>query len=312
MIFPFDAMPLSPILVRPPQRLFPGDAIGVVAPASPFDRTKFVKGLKALEEMGLETVVPDSIGLEQGYLAGPDKHRADIIIEMFTNPAVKGIICARGGYGSLRILSKLDYDAICANPKIFIGCSDITALLNTFYARCGMVSLHGPMVETLASASETTKQSLQDTLFTDTLLTLIPERGRAIFPGQASGVMAGGNLTTLCHLVGTPFQPDFSGRILLLEDVGEAPYRIDRMLTQMKLSGCFEGVVGMVLGSFKRCGEADQVDRIFTDIFSDTAIPILAGFTVGHDDPNLTVPIGLHASFDTAVGVVEFSQPPFL
>lgn len=302
----------SPMPVRKPQRLFPGDAVGVVAPASPFDRDKFLNGLKVLAEMGLETVVPDSIGLQQGYLAGPDRYRADTIMGMFANPAVKGIICARGGYGSLRILSRLDYDAVCANPKIFIGCSDITALLNVFYARCGMVSLHGPMIETLGSASETTKQSLQDILFTDALLRLMPEHPRTIYAGQASGVMLGGNLTTLCHLLGTPFQPDFSGRILLLEDVGEAPYRIDRMLTQMKLAGCFDGVAGILLGSFKGCGESDQVDRIFTDVFSDIPLPVLAGFAVGHDDPNMSLPIGLHASFDTSIGAVLFSQSAFL
>lgn len=305
-------MPLSQIHIRQPQRLFPGDAIGIVAPASPFDRGKFTRGLRVLEEMGLEPVVPKSVYDRNRYLAGSDTHRAGMVNAMFADPGVKGIICARGGYGSLRILSRLDYETIADNPKVFIGSSDITAILSTFYDRCGLISLHGPMIESLATASDITKQSLQDVLFENPLLSLIPENRRVVYAGQASGIVAGGNLTTLCHLVGTPFEPDFSGRILLLEDVGEAPYRIDRMLTQMKLAGCFDSVAGILLGSFKGCGEAGQVDEIFADIFSGAAFPVLAGFTIGHDDPNLTIPLGLHASFDTASGALEYAQSPFL
>jgi len=305
-------MPFPKIHISQPPRLFPGDAIGVVAPASPFDQGKFIKGLTVLEEMGLGPIVPETIYDRNGYLAGSDSHRADMLNAMFADPAVKGIICARGGYGSLRILSRIDYGAISANPKVFIGCSDITALLNTFFVKCGLVSLHGPMIESLAAASEKTKQSLQDVLFANSVLSVVPENPRTVYAGQASGVIAGGNLTTLCHLVGTPFEPDFSGRMLLLEDVGESPYHIDRMLTQMKMAGCFERVAGILLGSFKGCGDPEQVDAVFADVFRTEAIPILAGFNFGHDEPNLTLPLGLPASFDSAVGALQYAQSPFL
>ncbi|MCD6584728.1 MAG: LD-carboxypeptidase [Desulfobacteraceae bacterium] len=305
-------MPLDPKYIKKPSRLIAGDTLGIIAPSSPFDKLKFHSGISVLEEMGFTVFFPETIFEQKGYLAGSDAHRADIINSMFANPDIKGIICARGGYGALRILPMIDFNTVASHPKVFIGCSDVTVLLNAFYSKCGMVSLHGPMIESLAKASDQTKQSLRDVLLKEQALTVPCKDRIVIHSGVASGIMAGGNLTTLCHLVGTPFEPDFSGQILLLEDIGESPYRIDRLLMHMKLAGCFEQIRGIVLGSFKGCGEPDLVYQLFDDVFFNESFPILAGFDIGHDEPNLTIPFGINASFDTAAGNLFFDELPFV
>ncbi|MBC2715662.1 MAG: LD-carboxypeptidase [Desulfobacteraceae bacterium] len=304
-------MSFDSIHKKKPARLFTGDTIGIIAPSSPFDKPKFRKGLSVLEEIGFTVFFPENIFEQKGYLAGSDAHRAKMLNSMFIDSAVKGIFCARGGYGALRILPLIDYDSISLNPKLFIGCSDITVLLNTFYSKCGLVSLHGPMIESLAEASDQTKQSLHDMLLKEQALTIVCENRVVIHSGLASGIMAGGNLTTLCHLVGTPFEPNFSDQILLLEDIGESPYRIDRLLIHMKMAGCFDHIAGLVLGSFKGCGEPDVVYQVFDDIFSNDCFPILAGFDIGHDEPNLTIPFGITASLDTANGKISYGEFSF-
>ncbi|MDO9263343.1 MAG: LD-carboxypeptidase [Desulfosalsimonadaceae bacterium] len=290
-----------------PARLSPGDTVSVVAPSSPFDREKFQKGIFVLEEIGLRPLFMDGIFETQGYLAGSDAHRARLIHESFADPAIKGIFCARGGYGALRLLQLMDFGLVAAHPKVFIGCSDVSVLLNVFYSSCRLVTFHGPMMESLGRATQPTKQALIDTLFTGNPVTVTAENKVVIRPGACSGVVSGGNLTTLCHLAGTRYAPDFKGHIVMLEDIGEQPYRIDRMLTHMRMAGCFNGVSGLALGSFKDCGEPDQIYRIFEDIFSDFPIPILAGFDVGHDEPNLTIPFGIGAILDADGGRLLYS-----
>ena len=295
--------------VRPP-RLKPGDTIGIVAPAGPFDPEKFIKGKSVLESMGFQTFFDDDIFQKHGFLAGTDIHRADQVNRLFAEPTVQAIFCARGGYGSMRILSLLDFETIQTHPKIFLGFSDISALLSVLYDRCGLVTFHGPVVTTLAKASEKTIMAMKTVLTSDGSLELIPENGKVIKSGVCSGVLIGGNLTTLCHLVGTSFVPNFKGKILLIEDVGEMPYRIDRMLTQMKLAGCFNEIVGLILGGFKECGYLNEVVEIFSNIFEDADIPILTGFEVGHGEHNLTIPMGLGATLDTKSKKLLFHEPP--
>jgi muramoyltetrapeptide carboxypeptidase len=294
--------------IRPPS-LKPGDTMGIVAPAGPFDPDKFMKGKAVLESMGFQTIFDDSIFQKNGFLAGTDFQRADQVNHLFADPSVQAIICARGGYGSMRILSLLDFETIQKNPKIFLGFSDISALLSVFYDQCGLVTFHGPLVTTLARATEKTIMAMKTALVSDTSLELISEDGLVIKPGVCSGLMAGGNLTTLCHLVGTPFAPNFKGKILLLEDVGEMPYRIDRMLTQMKLAECFNDMAGLILGTFKKCGHLNDIVDIFDNIFKDTDIPILAGFDMGHGIHNLTVPMGMRATLDTDKKQLLFHEP---
>ncbi len=297
--------------VRPPH-LKPGDTIGIVAPAGPFDPEKFMKGKTVLESMGYETVYDENIFQKHGFLAGTDTQRADRLNRLFADSSVQAIFCARGGYGSMRILSLLDVETIQTNPKIFLGFSDISALLSVLYDQCGLVTFHGPLVTTLAKATEKTIMAMKTALVSDAPLELIPEDGTVIKPGVCSGLVAGGNLTTLCHLVGTPFAPNFKGKILLLEDVGEMPYRIDRMLTQMKLAGCFNDMAGLILGTFKKCGHLNEIVDIFDNIFKDTDIPILAGFDMGHGKHNLTIPMGLDATLDTDNKRLLFHEPATL
>jgi muramoyltetrapeptide carboxypeptidase len=294
--------------IRPP-RLKPGDTIGIVAPAGPFDPKIFSQGLNTVESLGFRTRVSDEIFKKSGYLAGNDAHRARLVNRLFKDPAINAIFCARGGFGSLRILPLVDFDVIRENPKVFIGFSDITALLTVITTRSGLVSFHGPVVTTLARASEITCNTLLAAVSSDMPLEVQPAGGVVIRAGRAQGPLIGGNLTTLCHLLGTPFEPKFKQCILLLEDRGEAPYRIDRMLFQMKLAGCFENIAGLVLGSFKECGSLDGVYKIFEEHFEEIPVPILAGFDVGHGEQNLTIPFGIDAILDTDKQLLSFEQP---
>ena len=292
-----------------PVRLERGATIGIVAPASPFDKVKFYQGIEALESMGFRTSVSEDLFVTNGYLAGTDRHRANMVNRLFADKNIKAVVCAKGGFGSLRMLSLLDLQLIERNPKIFIGFSDISALLYVFLANCGLVTFHGPMVTTLADATEETKNSMFLTITTDIKPVLKPKEGVTINPGIASGPVAGGNLTTLCHLAGTPYTPNFKGKILLLEDKGEAAYRIDRMLSQMKLAGCFDGLKGLALGSFEDCGKLDEIFLIVDDIFKENKIPILAGLEIGHGTNNFTVPMGLEATLDTNRQRLSFNEP---
>jgi muramoyltetrapeptide carboxypeptidase len=172
----------DPEFILKPSGLVSGDTIGIVAPSSPFDNQKFFNGISVIEEMGLRVFFPEKIFEQKGYLAGSDTHRAELFNTMFANPLIKGIICARGGYGSLRMLPLLNFNTIASNPKILIGCSDITILLNTLFLRCRLVSLHGPMVESLGNATDQTKQSLQDMLFKNQLRCLRPEKQHSDSP----------------------------------------------------------------------------------------------------------------------------------
>jgi muramoyltetrapeptide carboxypeptidase len=182
--------------IRPP-RLNPDDTIGIVAPASPFDQDIFNRGLNILESMGFRTVVPDEVFEKNGYLAGSDALRAKLVERLFKDPSVNAIVCAKGGFGCLRILPLLDFDVMRENPKVFIGLSDITALLAAITARSGLVTFHGPVVTTLAEAPEFTRHSLMAAISTDTHLEVTPGNAVTIKSGNARGPVIGGNLTTL-------------------------------------------------------------------------------------------------------------------
>ena len=290
------AFSVQPII---PDRLKPGDVIGVVAPAGPVDRETLKPGLAVLEKMGLQVQLIDQVFARTGYLAGPDHTRAEGLNRCFLDPKITAVFCARGGFGSLRVLPFLDYDAIARHPKILMGFSDITVLLSTLYRRCGLVTFHGPTVSTLAPADRATQSALLNALSSDNPVALTAQDGTVIKSGTATAPVIAGNLTTLCHLIGTPYAPDYSGHIVIFEDIGEAPYRIDRMLTQMKLAGCFTGISGVAIGHFKDCGSDTKIAAIFDNIFKDLAIPVLSGFGIGHHQPNHTVPIGLMATLNS-------------
>ncbi len=297
----------KPIL---PPRLRPGDTIGIVAPASSFNIGEFDRGVKALESMGFNTVIPDDLFMREGYLAGSDANRAGQVNRFFADNSIDAIFCARGGFGSMRILPLLDFTSIKQNPKIFVGFSDVSALLSAFYAKCGFVTFHGPVVSMLGDVTRETRERLFSIITSDLRYEIKTEKGVDIRPGSASGPVAGGNLTTLCHLIGTEFEPDFRGHILFLEDRGEASYRIDRMLTQMKLAGCLNGIAGIALGSFEDCGPMNEIIGIVANVFKDFHIPILGGFDIGHGRNNITVPLGLDATLDTGKRSLLFHHAP--
>jgi muramoyltetrapeptide carboxypeptidase len=284
--------------IKMPVRIKQGDTIGIVAPAGPFDQETFFRGVRIVEDMGFKISIPPEIFEKDRYLAGSDKHRVQYVNQFFADPSIDAIICARGGYGSMRILPRLDFDTIKSNPKVFIGFSDITILLSVLFTRCNLVTFHGPVITSLVNASEETKSSLYRNVTSDSNLEIKLSGGRTVKSGAAVGVVCGGNLTMLCHLVGTPFAPDFENKILFLEDRAEAPYRIDRMLIHMKLAGCFKGILGIILGAFEECGPIEDVIKIFSDLFEDFPIPILAGLDAGHGEHNLTIPLGIEVTLD--------------
>ncbi len=292
-----------------PQGLRPGDTIGIAAPASPFDQQAFDRGVGVLESMGYRVKIPENLFMRRGYLAGSDSDRAYQLMRLFEDESVRAVFCARGGFGSMKLLPLLDFETICAQPKIFLGFSDITALLVAIYNRCGMATFHGPLVTTLKKDSRKTCTALINAVGSNRPLALKPHKAVVLNPGQASGRLVGGNLASLCQLVGTPCEPRFKDHLLFLEDRGEAPYRIDRMLSQLRLGGRLDGVAGVVLGSFQDCGPLEDLYPIVKEAFRHTSAPILAGFDIGHGTDNLTVPIGLEADLDTEDGSLRFQEP---
>ncbi|OQY59960.1 MAG: hypothetical protein B6245_03950 [Desulfobacteraceae bacterium 4572_88] len=299
-----DARPLLP------KRLLPGDTIGIAAPSSSFDRNSFDRGIHILEQWGFRTHIPESLFRKKGYLAGPDIHRADLLNGLFADKTVKGIVCARGGFGAIRTLSLLDFESIRENPKIFFGFSDISAILSVLHQRCGLLTFHGPMVTTLGDADQETASAMLSTLSSDAPFEMRLEKGITLIPGTGRGILSGGNLSTLCHLLGTPFQADFRGHILFLEDRGEASYKIDRMLFQMKLAGCFDALTGLVLGSFEGCGSEDEIFRIVKNVFRESPIPILAGLDAGHGKRNLSIPMGIRVTLDADARTILSHEAP--
>ena len=291
-----------------PRRLRPGSLIGVTAPASPFAPDVFERGVRALREMGFEVRYSEDLFDSCGYLAGPDEQRAAAFNRLVADPEIDAIMCARGGYGSLRILPLLDYARVAEHPKAVIGFSDVTALLWALYSRCGLIGFHGPLVTTLADAAPADRSALWNAVASEGHLRLHFESAAVIRSGRASAPVAGGNLTTLCHLLGTPYAPAFRDHIVFLEDRGEAPYRLDRMLTQMKMAGCFDGMQGLVLGSFRDCGAREEVWGVVAEMFTDAKWPILAGVDAGHSGPNVTIPLGVEAVLDAEDRTLVFES----
>jgi muramoyltetrapeptide carboxypeptidase len=294
-----------------PHRLNAGDTIGIVAPAGPFDRESFEQGIALIHRMGFATKTDSRIFSREGYLAGTDASRAAQVNAMVTDSEVQAIMCARGGYGTLRMLDALDYAAIGSFAKVFIGFSDITALHRAILLRSSLVTLHGPMVTTLPRSDDKSRIAWYQTLTEPVAPAMDLSHARVLKAGQAEGMLTGGNLATLCHLTGTTLGMGFKGQILLLEEIGEAPYRIDRMLTQMKMAGLFEGLAGIMLGSFEDCGSMDEIDALVQERFADMSFPIVSGVCVGHGRCNWTVPLGLTARLDTIAGELRFLQPTF-
>jgi len=289
------------------KRLEMGDTIGLVAPASPSDRSKVEKAEKYLTDMGYKVKTGESVYSSRGYLAGSDEIRARDINNMFADNDVKAVFCLRGGYGSQRILDMVDYELIRKNPKIFMGYSDITALLNAIYQNCGLITFHGPMGGDFAGGlGKATKRAMKKALESIEPIGEVPnpETPEVVSEGKTGGILVGGNLSIVAASLGTPYEIDTRGKILLLEDVFEEPYSIDRMLTQLRLAGKLEAAAGIVLGDWGNPEPEDKdssltLDEVFSDILKDIGKPVLKGYKIGHCKPNLTVPIGTMACLDT-------------
>lgn len=295
-------MSITPLPILKPAALQAGDTIGVVAPASPFQKNDLEQGLQILQGMGFNIRLAEGLFDARGYLAGEDHRRAAGLVGMFADPGVDAVMCARGGYGCLRLLPLIDYDLIRVHPKPFVGFSDITALHHALFLKSGMVTFHGPVVCSLGKDEESSRTALRQALCGQMPRVVTAPGMRTVLPGTAEGRLAGGNLTVLCHLLGTAFAPSFAGCILFIEDCGEALYRIDRMLTQMRLAGCFEGLCGITIGSFKDCGAEADICKLIAQVFEGRQIPVLAGLPAGHTERNRMLPLGVHVRLDADKG----------
>ncbi|MDD3705278.1 MAG: LD-carboxypeptidase [Clostridiaceae bacterium] len=289
------------------KRLRAGDTIGIVAPASPSEPAKVERAIKYINDIGYKVKAGKSIYRSRGYLAGEDELRAADINDMFADDEVRAVFCLRGGYGSQRILDLIDYKSIRNNPKIFMGYSDITALLNAIYQKCGLITFHGPMGGDFAGGLEKhSKRAMKYILeSTDPIGELPnPVTPEVVEEGKGSGKLAGGNLSIVAASLGTPYEVDTRDKILILEDVFEEPYSIDRMLTQLKLAGKFKSAAGIILGDWGNTEPEEpekslSLEEVFEDIFKGLGKPVLKGLKIGHCKPKLTVPIGAEVSIDT-------------
>jgi muramoyltetrapeptide carboxypeptidase len=304
-----------------PKQLVTGDVIGLIAPASNIDTsTVLEKGVRYFEKLGYRIELGKNVDKYYGYLAGSDQERADDLHTMFRNKNIKAIICIRGGYGAFRLLDKIDYKLIRNNPKIFVGYSEITALQMAILKRAGLVTFAGPMVypDFSDEVNPFTEEFFWRTLTSTKKIgkVSLPESDKlpAIVKGKSSGRIIGGNLAVLSAMIGTNFLPDFSKRILFVEDIGEAPYKIDRILNKMRLANIFRKINGIILGRFVDCFEHDPAKKTLTlgevidDYFKDFKIPILYTFPHGHIKEKVTIPFGIEIKMNASKGFVEFAE----
>ena len=319
---------LAPDIIKPP-RLKPGDTIGLVTPATYLTDEQLRTAIDHMAAFGFTVRYTDNMLVRKGYLGGTDQQRADDINRFFADDSIDGIICGRGGYGSQRILPLLDYELIRQHPKVFMGYSDITAMLYALYGQAGLVCFHGPMGT--SDYNDFTTQYFRDVVMeppatltyenptpepvvpTTEEDTPVPEDAPAepvvvplttLVPGQAEGALIGGNLSLVASLVGTNYDLDMRDKLVFLEDVGEAPYRLDRMFTQLLLApDKLPVAAGIVLGVFNDC-EAKNEDtslsltQVLYDRLGGLGIPVLYGLSFGHIQQNATLPFGIRARLD--------------
>lgn len=283
-----------------PRKLETGARIGIVNPAYWLEEERLQRAVDVFEGLGYELVLGESTSLQENQCAGSPMQRAGDIMSMFEDTSIDAIICARGGYGGNRVLPLLDYDVIRANPKIFVGYSDITGLLTSISQQSGLVTFHGPMLSTFG------KQTIQYNL--DVLQQVLSGHGqiriqpapacpvRCLKPGTASGPLWGGNLTLVIERLATSDQIDTAGSILLLEDIDEKLYAFERMMLHLKRSGSLDGIRGLVIGEMLEMGDSKTpfgktTDEIVMDVCADLEVPIVSNFPCGHGDYQVTLPI---------------------
>lgn len=311
--------------IKPP-RLRPGDTVAIISPAGATYRQEELDiVIDAVRGLGLIPKVAAHTLERYGYLAGHDRQRAADINTMFADSNVAALLPIRGDWGSARVLPYLDYGLIRRNPKVLIGFSDISALLLGITAQTGLVTFHGP--HGLTSWRSDQVVPLRQVLFDGAALTyrnpplaedsdrLMTVRGRihTITPGQATARLIGGNLSVISGIVGSPYLPDLQGSILFLEDIGEAPYRIDRMLTQLKLAGLLEQLAGFVFGQCTACGPGETygsltLEAILEDHIAPLGVPAWSGAWIGHVEPIWTLPIGMPVTINAEAGRIQMIE----
>lgn len=297
----------NPVVKTLPKALLKGDIIGITGPAGAIYEPETIERITSrLTELGFKFKLGKTLYERFGYLAGTDEVRANELMEFYKDHSVKAILTMRGGWGCARILDLLDYEVIAQHPKILMGFSDITSLVNAVYLKTGIITYHGPcgystwtdfstvhVTKAVVLGAPFTMQNPDD--YKADLLTLSP--------GKAEGELLGGNITVLVSMIGTPYEPDWTNKILFLEETMEEPYRIDRMFWQMKQAGIFGKVKGVVFGSFNKCFP-EEPEKSFTlhevleQHFRGLSIPVYMGATFGHMSPKFTLPIGVLAEID--------------
>ncbi|MFJ8515814.1 S66 peptidase family protein [Lysinibacillus xylanilyticus] len=284
-----------------------GDMVGLVALSSPAQPEKLGDAIAFLEELGLNYIIGDTIQAKHDYLAGSDEERLADFHEMVRNPEVKAIFCVKGGYGSARIAEKIDYGLLEENPKVFWGFSDLTYLHCAINEYTNLVTFHGPLLMSVGRIDDLSKKmffqlfSPMELQYTEDISPLT-----TIAPGVARGEIIGGNLRRLVNTLGTKFEVNTEGRILLIEELGETIPNIDAMLQQLKQARKLEQLAGVVIGSFTQT-EADEAAllALMKDYFTDLGVPVVAGFKIGHDSTNIAIPLGVDAILDAQEKVLK-------
>ena len=298
--------------VYKPAPLRRGGKIGVVAPAGCVDEKLLAAGVQALGREGFEVELAPGVRDRKGYLAGDDAKRARDLEGFFCRPDLDAIFCARGGFGAIQLLPHLT-ERIRSHPKIFAGYSDITILLNWLLQSYGMVTFHAPMVamDFGLGLSQRSRDHLWGTLTGEKWMWTVAV-GEVLRTGHAQAEMLGGCLSVLVTTLGTPYEIDTVGKVLFLEDVGEKPYRIERMLTHLKMAGKLDRLAGLVFGDFTRCvGEGPRdVRAIIGELFHNAPYPVVMGIPAGHGQENLVLPFGVRMAVDGHAGTLSLMESP--
>jgi muramoyltetrapeptide carboxypeptidase len=297
-----------------PRALRPGDTVMLVSPSGPAKPERVARGIELLTGWGLRPVLGPNVYARQGYFAGADALRAADLNAAFADPEVRGVLCTRGGYGAQRIVDAIDMDAVRRDPKVVAGFSDITALQLALWRSARLATVHGPGAawldeRTPPASAESLRAALMSTEPVVVKRVESEETAPVAVPGTATGPLVGGNLSLIVSSVGTPDFPDLRGAILLVEDVGEAPYKVDRMLTHLRRAGALDKVAGVAVGQFTDCadGWAVTVADVLIERLGDLGVPVLGGLPIGHGTGQLTVPVGTSATLDADAGVLNVS-----
>ncbi|MBQ0895851.1 LD-carboxypeptidase [Micromonospora sp. U56] len=299
--------------LRPPV-LRPGDSVMLVSPSGPTRPERVARGVELLTGWGLRPVLAPNAYARRGYLAGDDALRAADLNAAFADPEVRGVICTRGGYGAQRVVDLLDMAAVRRDPKVVAGFSDITALQFALWRGARLASVHGPGAAWLDERTPLrSAESLHTALMTTEPVTVAATPDEETFavrvPGRAVGPLLGGNLCLITASIGTPDMPDLTGAVLLIEEVQEPPYKVDRMLTHLRRAGVLDGVAGVAVGQFTECADTwdTTVTDVLTECLGELGVPVLGGLPVGHGVGQLTVPVGTPATLDAEAGTLTVS-----